>query len=100
MNLTEIVILLLFLAVFVVVPAVFIQVGRRRKDASHVSLLQCPSCGAENYKTKERCYCCGYDLAAGRSAGTSEALLQRVKRADENRMKSRIAAQTPRTVED
>jgi ribosomal protein L37E len=99
-NLTDFVMLFLFLVVFVAVPALFIQLGSRRKHASHSSLLQCPSCGAENYKTKERCYCCGYDLAVARSGGTSDALLQRVKQADEKRVRSQIAAQSPQAVED
>ena|ERR1039457_4267136 len=100
MNLTDVVMLVLFLAVFVVVPAVFIQLGSRRKHASHSSLLQCPSCGAENYKGKASCYCCGYELVAGRSDGTNDALLQRVKRADEKRTRSPITTQSPQPVED
>jgi hypothetical protein len=100
MNLTDIVMLLVFLAVFVVVPAVFIQLGSRRKHAHHANLQECPLCGAENYKAKARCYCCGYDLVVGRAEGASDALLQRVKRADENRMRPPIAAQSPQTVED
>ncbi len=99
MNLTDIVMLLLFLAVFVVVPTVLIQLGSRRKHASHSGLLQCPSCGADNYKVKARCYCCGYDLVAGRSEAAGEALLQRVKRVDENRTRSPIAEQSPQAVE-
>lgn len=97
MNLTDVVMLLLFIVVFVVAPAVLIQLGSRRKHANHSNLQECPSCGAENHKAKERCYCCGYDLAARRSEGTSEALLQRVKQADEKRMKSRIKAESSQT---
>jgi ribosomal protein L37E len=100
MNLTEIVMLLVFLAAFVVVPAIFIQLGSRRKHASHSGLLQCPSCGAENYKVKERCYCCGYDLAVSREERHGEPVLQRVKRADESRLRSPVATPSPRVVED
>jgi ribosomal protein L37E len=100
MNLTDMVMLLVFLVVFVIVPAVFIQLGSRRKHASHASLLQCPSCGAENYKTKHHCYCCGYDLSASQPEIASEAVLQRVKRADESRAKSPTAAPSPQTVKD
>jgi ribosomal protein L37E len=99
-NPTNIVMLLLFLVVFVVVPTIFIQLGSRRKHANHLNLQECPSCGAENHMTKDRCYCCGYDLAAGRSAGTSEAILDRVKRADESRPRPKLAAQSPQAVED
>jgi len=100
MNLTDIVMLLVFLAVFVVVPAVFIQWGSRRKNTHRLNLQECPSCGAENYKAKARCFCCGYDLVAGRSEGSRDALLQRVKRADESRTRPPIPAPSPQAVED
>ena len=99
MNRTDIIMLFVFLVVFVIVPAVLIQLGSRRSHAGHANLQECPSCGADNYKGKQRCYCCGYELIYIRSAESSEPLLRRVKRADESRMRSRIAPQTPQPVE-
>jgi ribosomal protein L37E len=99
-NLTDMVMLFVFLVVFVIVPAIFIQLGSRRKHTHHSDLQECPSCGAENYKVKARCYCCGYDLVAIRSGGPSDALLQRVKRMDESRVRPPLAVETPQPVED
>jgi ribosomal protein L37E len=99
-NRTDAVMLLVFLVTFVIVPSAFFLMGRRRKHADEPNLQECPSCGAENYLTKERCFCCGYDLAAGRSAGPGEAILQRVKQADESRTKSRAATKSPQTVDE
>lgn len=59
MSLGEIVMVVMFLMVFVAVPIIFAQCGRRR-PAGLADLQACPDCGAHNYKTKERCYCCGY----------------------------------------
>jgi hypothetical protein len=99
MNRTDMIMLFLFVVVFVLVPAILIQLGSRRSHASRANLQECPACGAENYKGKQRCYCCGYELIYVRSTESSEPLLQRVKRADADRMGARIAAQSPQTVE-
>lgn len=88
--------LLVFLVTFVIVPAAFFFMGTRRKDIDEPNLQECPSCGAENHQAKERCYCCGYHLAAA----PGEAILQRVKQADESRTKSRAATKSPQIVDD
>jgi predicted amidophosphoribosyltransferase len=62
MSFSAIILLVLFLVVFVAVPVVLAQSGRRR-PAGLANLRVCPDCGAHNYKAKERCYCCGYQFA-------------------------------------
>ncbi len=96
MNRTDAVMLVVFLVTFVIVPSAFFLMGSRRKHTDQPNLWECPSCGAGNYPGKQRCFCCGYDLAAG----PGEAILQRVKRADENRTKSRTPTKSPQTVDD
>lgn len=100
MNLSEIVMLLLFLTVFVVVPVIFIQYGSRRKNSITSSLNECPQCGAQNHKAKERCYCCGYEFIPSKSGATGPALIQRVKRADDGKSKRELEVREPEAVED
>lgn len=98
MNFSEIVMVLVFLTVFVVVPVIFIQCGSRRKNSITSSLNECPQCGAQNHKAKERCYCCGYGFISSKSDTTDAALIQRVKQADDDKMKRKVEAQAPEVV--
>lgn len=100
MNLSEIAMLLLFLTVFVVVPVIFIQCGSRRKNSISSGLHECPQCGAQNYKAKERCYCCGYGFISSKSDATNAVLIQRLKQADDGKMKREVEAQASEAVED
>jgi hypothetical protein len=93
MNLSEIVMLLLFLAVFVVVPVVLALIGSRHRSIN-ASLPECPHCGAQNYKTKEHCYCCGFGVIFPQSNGADAVLIQRVKQADEIKMRRGVGTQT------
>jgi ribosomal protein L37E len=82
-KLGEIVMLVLFLAVFVVVPILFIQFGSRRSDGmSHIQV--CPACGAHNYKTKTHCYCCGFGFILLQSDKAEDTIIQRAKQADDS----------------
>jgi len=99
-NLSEIVMLLVFLTAFVVVPVIFIQCGSRRRNSITSSLHECPHCGAQNHKAKDRCYCCGYGFISSKSDTPDAALIQRVKQADDGKMKRVVEAQTPEAVED
>jgi predicted amidophosphoribosyltransferase len=92
--------LFLFVMAFVIVPAIFIRVGSRHKQMSHTNFQECPSCGADNYRGRERCYCCGYDLAESGSAAPVEGVLERVRKADENRAKRQQPARAPQAVKD
>jgi hypothetical protein len=69
MSFGEVVMVLLFLMVFVAVPMFFAQIGRRRSPGL-ANLQVCPECGAHNYQTKERCYCCGCRFVSPRSDGS------------------------------
>ncbi|HVM62803.1 MAG TPA: zinc finger Ran-binding domain-containing protein [Verrucomicrobiae bacterium] len=100
MSYTDVVMLCLFVGAFVIVPAIFVQMGLRRRHATHPSFQECPTCGADNYPGRERCYCCGYDLIHGRLAAPGEAVIERVKQADASRPKPQAPAQTRRIVED
>ena len=100
MNLTDVVMVFLFVTAFVIIPAIFIRVGSRRKHVSHMNFQECPSCGADNYRGRERCYCCGYDLVGGRSAAPGEAVLERVRHADESRVKPQARAHERHSVKD
>jgi hypothetical protein len=100
MNFSEIVMLALFLTIFVVVPIVFAQIGSRRQATIKPSFRECPRCGAHNYKTKERCYCCGFGFVLPQSDGPDPALIQRVKQADDSRMRRKVETQIPQAVED
>ncbi len=99
MNLSEVVMLALFLTIFIVVLIVFAQIGSRRQATINPSLRECPHCGADNYKTKERCYCCGFGFVLPQSDGPDPALIQRVKRADDSRMRRKVETQIPQAVE-
>jgi hypothetical protein len=83
MTLSEIILVLLFLTVFVVVPIIFTQFGRRR-PAGMANLQICPDCGAHNYKAKERCYCCGHRFLLAPTDGADAVRNQRVKQADDS----------------
>jgi hypothetical protein len=98
MNLGEFVILVLFLTVLLFVPIVVIQFIGRRKPVFKPSLQECPNCGAENHKAKEQCYCCGHRFGSSPSEGLDAALIQRVKQADDRRMRRRSAAQPPSAI--
>jgi len=97
-NLGEIVILLMFLAGLLLVPIVAIQFIGRRKPAFKPSLQECPKCGAENHKAKEQCYCCGHSFGLPPTEGLDAALIQRVKQADDRKMRRGAAAQPPPAV--
>ncbi len=92
MNLSEFVILVLFLTVLLFVPLVVIQFIGRRKPVFKPSLRECPNCGAENHKTKEQCYCCGHRFGSP-PEGPDAAVIQRVKQADDRKMRRRAASQ-------
>src|SRR5882724_12514988 len=98
MNLSEFVILVLFLTVLLFVPLVVIQFIGRRKPVFKPSLRECPNCGAENHKTKERCYCCGHRFGSPPPEGPDATMIQRVRQADDRKMRRRTAAQTPPAV--
>jgi hypothetical protein len=95
MNLGEFVVLVLFLTVLLFVPIVVIQFIGRRKPVFKPSLQECPTCGAENHKAKEHCYCCGHRFGSPPSEGLDAALVQRVKQADERRVRRRAAVPSP-----
>jgi len=96
MSQIDIAMAVLFLIAFVIVPAVFIQLGSRRKHISRANIQECPSCGADNYQGRDRCYCCGYDL----TNRPGEQLLDRVRRADENRLKPKMPAETSQAIKN
>jgi hypothetical protein len=85
MRLSEIILLVLFLMVFVIVPIIFTQFGKRR-PAGISNLQVCPDCGAHNYKAKERCYCCGRRFLSPQPDGADPVQIQRVKQADDSGM--------------
>jgi len=93
MNLSEFVILVLFLTVLLFVPLVVIQFIGRRKPVFKPSLRECPNCGAENHKTKEQCYCCGHRFGSPPPEGLDAVVIQRVKQADDRKMRRRAASQ-------
>lgn len=94
MTLTEFGMLVLFLMVFCIVPMIFIQYGFRNKPGAKVILQECPKCGAQNYKVKAQCYCCGYSFIPAPAERMDASLIQRVKQRDESRMTGRAAART------
>lgn len=83
MEFSGIVMLVLFLAVFVLVPILFAQFGRHRPDGL-ANLQVCPGCGAHNYKSKERCYCCGHRFLFPQSDGADRVQVPRVKTVDDS----------------
>src|SRR6266446_5546475 len=93
MNLSEFVILVLFLTVLLFVPVLVIQFISRRKPVFKPSLRECPNCGAENHKTKEQCYCCGHRFGSPPPEGLDAAVIRRVKQADNRKMRRRAASQ-------
>jgi hypothetical protein len=80
----EIFMVVMFLMVFVAVPIIFAQCGRRR-PAGLANLQVCPDCGAHNYKTKERCYCCGYRFIHPRSDEAAPVQIQEAQQEDGRR---------------
>jgi len=94
-NLGEFVNLVLFLTILLFVPIVVIQFIGRRKPVFKPSLQECPNCGAENHKAKEWCYCCGHSFGLPAQEVLDAALIQRVKQADDRKMRRRAAAQPP-----
>ena len=100
MNLSKIVALALFLTLFIVVPIVLVQIGSRRRATAEPSLLECAHCGAHNYRTKERCYCCGFRFVLPQSDRPDSALIQRVKQADDSRMRRKAETQITQAAED
>lgn len=93
--------LAVFLTIFGIVPIVFILLfGRHRSHNSNVSLQECPHCGAENQKAKERCYCCGYSFVPPQPYDTNAELIRRVKLADDTRMRREAETRASRPVED
>jgi len=94
MNLGEFVIFVLFLTVLLFVPVMIVQFIGRRKPVFKPSLQECPNCGAENHRDKERCYCCGHRFASSPSEGVGTPLIQRVKQADDQKAKRRTTAQS------
>jgi hypothetical protein len=95
MNLGEFVIFVLFLTVLLVVPIVVVQFIGRRKPVFKPILQECPGCGAENHRDKEQCYCCGHRFGSSPSEGLDAALVQRVRQADDRRVRRKAAAQPP-----
>ena len=98
MNLGEFVILVLFLTILLFVPIVVIQFIGRRKPVFKPSLQECPNCGAENHKTKERCYCCGHRFGSPPTEGLDPVVIQRVKQTDDRKIRRRAAAHPPPAV--
>lgn len=79
MNHYEVVLVVLFLAVFVVVPVVNGLIARRRKPAIVPNLKECPDCGAQNPGPRQHCYCCGFGFILPQSNRTEATLIQRGK---------------------
>jgi hypothetical protein len=93
MNLSDIVLLLLFLAVFGVVPFVVIAIVSRRRPTIDASLQECPDCGAHNPKSKAHCYCCGSGFSLPPPDAAEAALIRRVKEADDRKTKRSVGTQ-------
>ena len=100
MNLGEIAMAVLFLVVFVVVPIVFTQMGRRRRSTIDPNLQECRHCGAQNNKDSRQCYCCGVGFVVPPSDGADPALIKRVKQADDSKTRSRVEAEALQAVKD
>lgn len=98
MTLTDLAMLLLFLAVFVFVSLLFIQGGRRRP--ANPELQECPECGAQNHKGKERCYCCSHQLVSPQPDEPNLEVIHRVKEAEDGRGRRSVHAPTLEAVED
>ncbi len=96
MNHGEIFLAVLFLTVFVVVPLVLALKASRRPINS--SLQVCPHCGAHNDTAKTHCYCCGFGFILPQSDGVEANLIQRVKQADDSKMRRGIGTQTTEVV--
>src|SRR5580700_7161766 len=93
MNLGVTVILLLCLVVFGVIPLILIRVASRRRPTINSSLQECPDCGAHNPKDGEHCYCCGFGFILPQSDGTETTVNQRVKQADDSKMRRNVGTQ-------
>lgn len=93
MNLGEIVIVVVFLTVIGVVPIVVMGIASRRRPTINSSLKECPDCGAYNPNATEQCYCCGFGFILPQSDGTEVTLIQRVKQADDSKMRRRVGTQ-------
>src|SRR5664279_1602910 len=94
MNLGEIVIPLLSLIVVGVVLVVLIETLRPRRPTINPSLQECPDCGAHNPRARENCYCCGFSLNRPQSNGAEITVIQRVKQADESKLRPGVGTQT------
>jgi len=91
MNHSEIFLAVLFLTVFVAIPVVMALIVSRRRPASNPGLQECPHCGAQNDTAKTHCYCCGFGFIRRQSEAD---VIQRVKQADDSKMRRRVGTQT------
>jgi hypothetical protein len=94
MNHSEIFLAVLFLTIFVAVPVVLALIVRRRRTTIVPNLQECQRCGAHNPLGREHCYCCGFGFILPQADGTEADVIQRVKQADDSKMRPRVGTQT------
>ncbi len=93
MNLSGAIIILLYLPVLGAIQILLIGLfSSQRRPTIELNLQECPICGAQNRKTKRRCYCCGQSLIPVRAEEGEAALIARVKQADANKLGRRATA--------
>ena len=95
MSVTDLVGLLVLLAVFVFGPLLLMWYGSNRAPASKPSLRECPYCGAQNRTAQTRCYCCGHEFILPESHEATATVIQRVRQADADRAKQPTEAHSP-----
>jgi len=89
--------LFVFLGISVFAPVAFALWCSRRARGSKPGLQECPHCGAQNHNTKEHCYCCGNKFTRPQLDAGVPTVVQRVKQAEDNRVKSEVEAPSPET---
>jgi hypothetical protein len=95
MSGTDLVGLLVLLAVFVFGPLFLMLFGSNRARGPKPALQECPQCGAQNRSPSARCYCCDYEFTLSEPDPTSAPVIQRVGQADTARAKQPTVAHGP-----
>ena len=95
MSVTDLVGLLVLLAVFVFGPMFLMLLGSNRGHGSKPILQECPQCGAQNRTNQPRCYCCGHVLAPLESGDATATVIRRIREMDSNAAKGQAESQSP-----
>jgi hypothetical protein len=93
MNLGEIVIVVMCLTALGLVLIVLMGIASHRRPPINSSLQECPDCGAHNRNAREHCYCCGFAFILPQSDATEANVIQRVKQADDSKMRRSVETQ-------